>query len=713
MTRSQFLKNTLPTVRQMAQDRSDPNLTVRQQREPRRGSIPWHTQRSPSPLAFESRLSGDAPSSSSRQGNRPPLPRSTSDEAALSSPSPYDGRSHDASELLVNAPHEGTFKSWEEAMEAILKEFYLSIRQLRLPLHGSSETQLQGQPSSTSLSAVSNFMRRTGSVMSKTPSELSRGRTPDFRGVSSRWSSKNRSRPKLYTSSTMASSRTGSRTSLDESVWSPTASSTWSRSLGNTQTTMSTDSLGSRFTQGDAGYQQSVGFASALSHAIIREEGTVDVDEASDTVTLDTEGLELAGAPWAKEAIVQHKHHLETTDKKAKDRNWSECFTVIDKGHMRLFSFNAKSSARSQRSRMAPVKGAVVGGGNWTENMEEIDSFTLRQTIANALPPPGYSKSRPHVFALSLPSGAVHLFQVGTPEIAREYVCTANYWSARLSKEPLVGGVSNVEYGWSDSVVNAALQASNISTSDLVHSSGRPSTSSPTPYPPTSFQKPRNNSIATPENSRSMHSPTPSASFSLNASARPSFQGSLRSRSSIDAPRPNVIRSRLPADRLPLAEWTPPQQSLTASTLSEDDQLEALQRYVHSIEEELARHNELRSSMVHAFSPRSVNGTKAMHNWERKSSYLLREIVKFRTYVDVLAFAKAEKQRVKTGMRKTGDPLGPPGMSKEDVSKENLRSTRGEDDTGLPEETMEALNVVQSGRTRKMRGDSESTTGAK
>ena len=169
MTRSQFLKNTLPTIRKMAQDYLDPNLTVRQQCEPRRGSIPWQTQRSPSPLAFESRLSGDAPSSSSRQGNRPPLPRAMSDEAALSSPSPYDGRSHDASELLVNAPHEGTLKNWEEAMEAILKEFYLSIRQLRLPLHGSSETQLQGQPSSTSLSAVSNFMRRTGSVMSKTP----------------------------------------------------------------------------------------------------------------------------------------------------------------------------------------------------------------------------------------------------------------------------------------------------------------------------------------------------------------------------------------------------------------------------------------------------------------------------------------------------------------------------------------------------------------
>lgn len=32
-----------------------------------------------------------------------------------------------------------------------------------------------------------------------------------------------------------------------------------------------------------------------------------------------------------------------------------------------------------------------------------------------------------------------------------------------------------------------------------------------------------------------------------------------------------------------------------------------------------------------------------MANWERKSSYLLREIVKFRTYIDALMAAQAQK----------------------------------------------------------------------
>ena len=35
-----------------------------------------------------------------------------------------------------------------------------------------------------------------------------------------------------------------------------------------------------------------------------------------------------------------------------------------------------------------------------------------------------------------------------------------------------------------------------------------------------------------------------------------------------------------------------------------------------------------------------------MSNWERKSSHLLREIVKFRTYIDCLQSAQTQKQRI-------------------------------------------------------------------
>jgi hypothetical protein len=180
----------------------------------------------------------------------------------------------------------------------------------------------------------------------------------------------------------------------------------------------------------------------------------------------------------------------------------------------------------------------------------------LRQTIASALPSPGYSKARPHVWALSLPTGAVHLFQVGTPDIVKEFVSTANYWSARLSNHPLVGGISNIEYGWSESIVNNALvTAINDSTAS------RPSTSG----------------------------------------ARPSMQSSLRSRSSIDHGI-GGIRARLPGDKISISDWSPPTQSMRASNLMEADQLQTLRSYVAGIEEELQKHNQLRSPMLLAVS---------------------------------------------------------------------------------------------------------------
>lgn len=77
-----------------------------------------------------------------------------------------------------------------------------------------------------------------------------------------------------------------------------------------------------------------------------------------------------------------------------------------------------------------------------------IGSIDLNHSLANALPPPGYNRSRPNVFAIQEPSGGVHLIQAASQEQIIEWVSTCNYWAARQSKEPLQGGVSNIEYGW-------------------------------------------------------------------------------------------------------------------------------------------------------------------------------------------------------------------------------------------------------------------------
>ncbi|MBE3044233.1 hypothetical protein IMZ48_17015, partial [Candidatus Bathyarchaeota archaeon] len=105
-------------------------------------------------------------------------------------------------------------------------------------------------------------------------------------------------------------------------------------------------------------------------------------------------------------------------------------------------------------------------------------------------------------------------------------------------------------------------------------------------------------------------------------------------------------RHKLPADRIHIAEWAAPAQSMRPSNVGEEEQLRTLEAYVKGIEAELQGHNALRSPMQLAFTPRGSNAAKAMANWERRSAYLLREIVKFRTYTDCLAQADGRKKEI-------------------------------------------------------------------
>ncbi len=565
MTRQQYLKNILPTVRRVVTDAAPDAFT-----NARASTLPpFRPGVDPTRASSKASTFHEAPEPRrSYEGQRPlyRLSQRPSDQSVYTSTPPHTPLDYNTSlgdtGPLVKTPFHGKLSTWENQIEIVLKDFYSSIRQQPLPLHGTEtkeEHASEASQTSNGLSAMtSSMLRRTPSVLSKAGSEnmsYSRGRASDNRLGTGRWQSKNRSRPRLYPASTVASSR---RSSIDEqsSVTSPSVMSAWSKfsSFGKTQTSLSIDSLASNFPHGD--YQQSIGFANALSQAIIREEGTaVEEENLRVAPLLEDESLELAGAPWAKEGILKHKHHLESVDKKAKDRNWVESFAVIEKGYMRLFSFSMNAKSLRQKARNQKAPGGVVGGGNWADNAESLGTFLLRHTIASALPPPGYSKTRPHVWALSLPTGAVHLFHVGTPEIVKEFVSTANYWSARLSKEPMVGAISNIEYGWGDSVINPALLNIERNTS---------------------------------------------TSAVTSTGARPSLQSSIRSsRSSIEQ---GVVRARLPGDRAVISDWTPPQQTMVASVLMEVDQLKGLSTYVKNITEELEKHNELRTAMLLAVS---------------------------------------------------------------------------------------------------------------
>lgn len=188
----------------------------------------------------------------------------------------------------------------------------------------------------------------------------------------------------------------------------------------------------------------SIGFASSLSKVMIREEpgsplrSEFEVTQAIEEAELDS--LTLSGPPFAKEGRLYHRQAETAGKRRLKHKGWSsELFAVLGTGSMQLFDFSAKSTKSTQ---------ALYGGGDWTRNARGLLDIDLTQAQACSFPVNQTSHGRKHVWQLLLSSGEVHLFAVGTDELVQEWTDTANYWAAKLTKEPLLGAVDNADYGW-------------------------------------------------------------------------------------------------------------------------------------------------------------------------------------------------------------------------------------------------------------------------
>ncbi|KAI7863476.1 hypothetical protein BDF14DRAFT_1843492 [Spinellus fusiger] len=167
---------------------------------------------------------------------------------------------------------------------------------------------------------------------------------------------------------------------------------------------------------------------------------------------------------YLKEGIVIRKHLLENAQQRAKHRDWKECFLVVEQGEIKMYGLNGTGEgdrrsmfrpssthfgSESNTSQMSLTStNTSTYGQRWTTHTQLLGTLTLNHTLSNILPPPGYNRLRPHVFALQQPEGGVYLFQANSASQTMEWIATSNYWAARKSKEPLPGGVSNMEYGW-------------------------------------------------------------------------------------------------------------------------------------------------------------------------------------------------------------------------------------------------------------------------
>ncbi|ORX50556.1 hypothetical protein DM01DRAFT_1384793 [Hesseltinella vesiculosa] len=292
--------------------------------------------------------------------------------------------------------------------------------------------------------------------------------------------------------------------------------------------------------------------------------------------SVSTTGEFLMDVPFAKEAIVWCKHLLHATNVKARSRHWTKYIMVVDQDNLRLYQFTPipdpntddKPQIRGPLSHFDP---------SWSDRL--MLCLPLNHALANLVPPPGYSKARPHVFALQLPGGGVYLFQGSSQEDALSWVTTCNFWAARISKPPLQGGVTNMEYGWGDCLKDVVLDLDAFNDGQE--------------QPGLLIEEDHLGN-------------DPDQTFGLSA------------------------------DQTMLYEWQPPTASMATSELDEPDQLTLLKSYLQQLDQDANEHRDTKSKMMIKFAKDPDLHKRAMVNWENRSSFLLGEIIKYQHYCDAL-----------------------------------------------------------------------------
>ncbi|KAJ2454219.1 hypothetical protein EV183_001704 [Coemansia sp. RSA 2336] len=267
-----------------------------------------------------------------------------------------------------------------------------------------------------------------------------------------------------------------------------------------------------------------------------------------------------------RSGVLVRKHLFERAGKKASHRAWRTCYVSVDRGTVAMYKMDGRHGHPD--------------GRELTDTSLQLGSVSLRHTMTHMLPAPGYSRSRPHVFALQLPSGGVYLFQTASEVELRDWVAACNYWAARESKAPyMIGGVYNMEHGW-DNTGDYALR--------------------------------------------------------FDEREAQAERGEMPTDAEQAADERRVAEERELSRGAVILEWAPPNNPMQRSDLDEAAQLKALLHHISYLEEELVAHKKVQGSIDERFFPRTQQHQRAFSNWERKAQYILQELIKYQSYADVL-----------------------------------------------------------------------------
>ncbi|KAJ3384437.1 hypothetical protein HDU92_003588 [Lobulomyces angularis] len=160
------------------------------------------------------------------------------------------------------------------------------------------------------------------------------------------------------------------------------------------------------------------------------------------------------------ESILIRKH-LWNGEFKAKMRRWVKIFAVLtlseEKGlqlTMTKISSNSSGQESEEEEEVAEsisinsTQSSPLGSISTVKLSGKPITYCLQHSISRPLPTPGYNDSRPYVFVLHLNNKKTDLFQAKDIKTVHSWVEKMNYFSALKTREPMVSGSGNMEYGW-------------------------------------------------------------------------------------------------------------------------------------------------------------------------------------------------------------------------------------------------------------------------
>ncbi|KAI8641190.1 hypothetical protein BD408DRAFT_346530 [Parasitella parasitica] len=167
-----------------------------------------------------------------------------------------------------------------------------------------------------------------------------------------------------------------------------------------------------------------------------------------------------------KQGLVMRKHVMESSDKRARNRQWQLCYLVIKDTELVMYKptqqhmvdDSEKGRRRKSTSMMlwnpsasfSSLQDIMHQHPHWQADEEQAPLATLEMnhTYATAIPPPGWNPQRPHVFRLETGDGGLWLFESLDLFAVQAWVEACNLTAAKISKGPLPGAICNIDYGW-------------------------------------------------------------------------------------------------------------------------------------------------------------------------------------------------------------------------------------------------------------------------